>query len=176
MSFLKRRHAYKDAAQEIAEGINTFETVYEKVKDFFDEPIEHLFMLIFDADDNCVDIRDIANGAGTTSSVAIDMPLCESIWASIDGTGLKWGLSHNHPHMVDASGKWQQTLVSEGDIVVTECAKTAQFNLYPDLEYVGHFVVNKEGNTGEEINKIIFIEGNFKYSTKVLEAVKEGEL
>lgn len=88
---------------------------------------------------------------------------------------MKWGLCHNHPYTKDKDGKWVETLVSDGDIFVTQSARQAAFMLHGgDLEYVDHFVLNKEGD--DPVNKIIVIGEEFKYSRNVIDKIEKGEI
>ena len=66
-----------------------------------------------------------------------------------------------------------ETLVSEGDVLVTKSTRKACFLQYPDLEYVGHFIVNKEDG---DKRKIIDMENRFKFSINLIGKLEEGKL
>lgn len=67
-------------------------------------------------------------------------------------------------------------MVSPNDVVTTNTIVSGAFKLYEDVEYLGHFVVNKED--GDE-RKIIFFDrdnAGVKYSSEVIDKIEKGEL
>lgn len=67
-------------------------------------------------------------------------------------------------------------MVSHGDVVTTNTIVSGAFKLAEDVEYIGHFVVNKED--GDERKIIFFDQGKarVKYSMEVIHKIEEGEL
>lgn len=168
-----------DGLNDIKDNTLLYESVTDVIEDTFELPQETLHMLFFDEDYRCIGKENIQMGAGTSDAVAIDMDKCENIWKSMKASGLtKWGLTHNHPFVADADGKWVQTLVSDGDYTVTKCAAQAAFLTDSDLEFVGHFIANMEDD--EKKKKIISMtpemDKGIKYDREILNKIKEGEL
>lgn len=68
-----------------------------------------------------------------------------------------------------------ETLVSPADVTTTEIIVTNGHKYYPDVEYLGHIVVNKE----PDADKIIYMDVDYtlvKYSKEVIEMIQKGEL
>lgn len=172
--FIKKKDFNRENLNVIRDNIEKYNTSYELLKDLFDEPVENVYMILF-AGNKAVSLQKVSKATGTASSVEIDMDLIDDTFKKIDGTGVSYAMSHNHPYHTDSKGEWVETLISDADVLSTKNITTNQELHYPDISYRGHFVVNKEMN---DIRKIIFFddERQFKYTKEVINLIKEGEI
>lgn len=68
-----------------------------------------------------------------------------------------------------------ETLVSHADVTTTEVIVTNAHKYYPEIDYLGHIIVNKEPDD----DKIILMDVDYslvKYSKNVIESIQKGEL
>lgn len=170
---IKRTNIAGEKADIIRNNIEKYKSIWRQLSQHMNDSKEQVYLLTFTDGEVCDGKYNISADGGTESSVGLNKEEVESLFSAMKGAGItKWGISHNHPYVEDAAGKWVQTLVSDGDIITTEIMKQVAMDIDMDLEYVGHFVVNKEDNA----EKIICIEDEMKFNYEIVEKIERGEV
>lgn len=164
----------REAKNYINKHMKIFDSTYETLKHLFNEPREQVYIIVYVNDSAAALVNISKASSATESSVQLDEAKVEEVFSKIDGLGYKYAISHNHPYMTNDKGEWVETLVSDADVVTTYNIRRVQDNLYPDIEYVGHFVVNKEGDNDRKI--IMFNDDiKLKYTKAILNKIKDKE-
>lgn len=74
--------------------------------------------------------------------------------------------------MYDSDGNFVETLVSDGDIIMTKATRQVATDIFEDHEYVGHFIINKE----DRYDKIIDLENELKFNLDIIDKLKGGDI
>lgn len=171
---IKARDFVKEGVELVRDNLPKYKSLWETLKEHMDDEKEQVYMLIFNDKKECIFKENVSIGGGNVDSVEHDKVKIEKLFQEmIDNDFKYWGLSHNHPFMKNDKGEWVETFVSPGDIVVTNNIKSVAGQIGPvELEYVGHYVVNKE----DTYEKIIGIEDRIKFNGELIDKIEKGEL
>lgn len=170
---IKRTNKLGEGFDLIRNNMPKYESLWMHLKEHMEDDVERVYILFFDEDEKCLGKENVSvEGSETEGRVELDKDKIEQVFEYLrDDTKItKWGLAHNHPVVIDEDGKWQETFVSDGDILTTKSVKRVAHQVHEEFEYIGHYVVNKE----DRYEKIIGIEDKIKFNMNVIDEVRKG--